>query len=60
MASVLLRCWKGVGGLGKALERHEPMPGISCGCAFAGELLEREAPSKIIWFLMCTLRFFLS
>lgn len=60
MADVLLRCWKGVGGFGKVLQHHEPVPGISCGCAFAGELLEREAPSKIIWFPMCTLQFSLS
>lgn len=42
MADVLLRCWKGVGGFSKVLQHHEPVPGISCGCAFAGELLERS------------------
>lgn len=59
MTNVLLRCWNGAGGLNK-VQHHEPVPGISHGCAFARELLEREAPSKIIWFLMCTLQFFLS
>lgn len=60
MANILLRSWKGVGGLGKVLQHCESLPGTSHGCAFAGELLEREGPSKIIWFPMHTLQLFLS